>query len=290
MISIVTFGVILLLVFAFLLSIKQSEKEKAEKEKLEKEKKDEEERLKFEEWKKEVKKREEEANRILAERTMALEKERKEKEQRERMQAIRERQREEQLKKDKPETLAISAFSPNNKINYISPTNGIFVCSIENKKIGRSETFFLNSKKDVIDFLESVLYCWSKQEDNLLYYPSAAFPFKQLRNKYVNIVGMKFREDEAQNKVSILYPGCLILFAPERNNLADSNAIGVYTADGYHIGYVSAKFCEDLIDEYDGVFMGWMSTKWQKGKGVFSVAIVSGKDKKENIKEEDILE
>lgn len=187
------------------------------------------------------------------------------------------------------ETLEIDVSSPNNKIHCISPINNKLLCGIENSKIGRSESISLDNIREVKDLLELILDCWAAQEIDKNFYPFASFPFKQYRNTYVKVVGMKYRDEEALLHLSILEVGAMMIMVPERSNPQDENAIRVLTADGFHVGYISMNDGYKVKEFSDGIVIGWMSTTWVKEKQSFSLAIVADKCRSSQLKSEDYM-
>jgi len=187
------------------------------------------------------------------------------------------------------ETLEIDVSSPNNKIHCISPINNRLLCSIENSKIGRSESIILDNKREAKDLLELVFDCWAAQEIEKNFYPFASFPFKQYRNTYVKVVGMKYRDKEALLHLSILEVGAMMIMVPERSNPQDENAIRVLTVDGFHVGYISMNDGYKVKEFSDGIVIGWMSTTWVKEKQTFSLAIVADKCRSSQLKSEDYM-
>lgn len=191
---------------------------------------------------------------------------------------------------EKPkETMTLDLCGPNNRVNYISPAGSSCLCSIRNDIINREEEFMTDSRDDAKELIEAIFRTWAMQDDDRLFYPVARFPFKQMRNTYVNVVGMKYREKEAIEKTRSLWTGSMLLLVPDMNNTEDDDAVRVFSADGYLIGYVSAKHTDRVRDFGDGVIVGWMSTTYEVGKTYFSVAIVPGKYKMSQIEENDVF-
>ena len=191
---------------------------------------------------------------------------------------------------EKHEKIEIDCYSPNNRINCVAPVGKFLVCDIDNTVTGRSEVVKLDSKKDVKDFLEIVFDCWREQEKDLVFHPFASFNFKTRKNIYVAVVGMKFREEEALHRLGTLDRGAMMLLVPERSNEQDEDAIRVFTADGYLVGYVSMNDGYKVMEISDGIVIGWMSTYWVKGKQRFNVALVKDKCMRHQINKEDITD
>lgn len=187
------------------------------------------------------------------------------------------------------ETMTLDLCGPNNRVNYISPAGSSCLCSIRNDVIKREEEFMTDSRDDAKELIEAIFRTWAMQDDDRLFYPVARFPFKQMRNTYVNVVGMKYREKEAIEKTRSLWTGSMLLLVPDMNSTEDDDAVRVFSADGYLIGYVSAKHTDRVRDFGDGVIVGWMSTTYEVGKSYFSVAIVPGKYKMSQIEENDVF-
>lgn len=191
---------------------------------------------------------------------------------------------------EKHEKIEIDCYSPNNRINCVAPVGKSLVCDIENTVTGRSEVVKLDSKKEAKDFIEIVFDCWRQQEKDLVFHPFASFNFKARKNVYVAVVGMKFREEEALHRLGTLDRGAMMLLVPERSNEQDEDAIRVFTADGYLVGYVSMNDGYKVREISDGIVIGWMSTYWVKGKQRFNVALVRDKCMRHQINKEDITD
>lgn len=62
--------------------------------------------------------------------------------------------------------------------------------------------------------------------------------------------GLSYRSYEAIDRARSIYVGESLILAPEEN-INDSNAIAVYTKDGYHIGYIGREYAARIKKAYD---------------------------------------
>lgn len=175
---------------------------------------------------------------------------------------IKQKMREIGIDPDEPVKFDVFLYSPNNKVvkaDYANNEMDDIEVEIKNDRLGTYQTIMAGDIHQVKELAEEVFRFWARREEEPDYLCTLQNYAKRPPKSYktVQIVGIKYRGDEAYQRYKELMEGEKLLLVMEPDNPYDENAIKVLTQDGIHIGYLAKDYAKKLQSYLDSVSYGW---------------------------------